>query len=224
MTAYRIMAAVTAAFLAASHAGAQEQQPPRVDLAEYDYENLQFRGVGMDIGRIWPSNLEEAMPVRLRFDLGYLGPGVRIMPSIAYWKADVEQGEIEVFERQLEENNNPPLPEGTIELGDVEISDFTLQVDAHFVWTTPIDLLIYVGAGVGLHLLNGQGEGIDDTFVEDLFDSVMPGVTALGGLEYAVVDRVRVYGEAHFTVVSDILSPGIRAGAAIMLPTRVQGD
>lgn len=223
MTAYRrSIFALGAVLVASLPVAAQEQQPPRVDLAEYDYENLQFRGVGLDIGRIWPSNLEETMPVRLRFDLGYLGPGVRIMPSIAYWKADVEEGEIAAFEQQLEERSD--LPPGSIELGDVEMSDFTLQVDAHFVWTTPIDLFIYVGAGAGLHMLNGQGNGIDDTFIEDLFDSVMPGVSAIGGLEYAVVDRVRLYGEAHFTVVSDILSPGVRAGAAIMLPTSGQGD
>ena len=223
MTAYRrSLFALGAVFVASLPVAAQEQQPPRVDLAEYDYENLQFRGIGLDIGRIWPSNLEEATPVRLRFDLGYLGPGVRIIPSISYWKADVEEGEIAAFEQQLEERSD--LPPGSIELGEVEMSDFTLQVDAHFVWTTPIDLLIYVGAGAGLHMLNGQGNGIDDTFIEDLFDSVMPGVSALGGLEYGIIDRVRIYGEAHFTVVSDILSPGVRAGAAIMLPTRVQGD
>ena len=196
---------------------AAAQEP--IDLADYDYENLRFRGVGMDVGWIWPSNLEEATTVRLRFDLGYLGPGVRIIPSIAYWKSDVEQGEIAAFEAQLEERGA-----AGVDLGEVELSDFALQVDAHFVWTTPIDLLAYLGAGAGLHMMNGQGEGIDDTFVEDLFDSVMPGLTALGGLEYSIVDRFRIYGEANFTVVSDILSPGVRVGGAVMLPTRVQGE
>ena len=203
--------------LATAPVGAQQ-----VDLADYDYENLQFRGIGMDVGRLWPSNLEATTPVRLRIDLGYLGPGVRIVPSIAWWRSDVEDGEISAFEEQLEESNG--LPPGSVELGEIELSDLALQLDAHFVWTTPIDLLVYLGAGAGLHMMNAQGEDIDDTFIEDLFDSVLPGLTALGGLEYAVVDRVRIYGEAHFTIVSDILSPGLRVGAAIMLPTRVQGE
>ena len=194
----------------------------QLDLADYDYENLQFRGIGLDIGRMWPSNLEATTPVRLRVDLGYLGPGVRIMPSITWWESDVEEGEISAFEEQLERRNG--LPPGSIELGAIELSDLTLQVDAHFVWTTPIDLLVYLGAGAGLHMMNAQGGDIDDTFIEDLFDSVLPGLTALGGLEYSLVDRVRVYGEAHFTIVSDILSPGLRVGAAVMLPTRVQGE
>ncbi|HEX6590309.1 MAG TPA: hypothetical protein VF039_14985 [Longimicrobiales bacterium] len=202
--------------------GAAPVRAQQVDLADYDYENLQFRGIGMDMGRMWPSNLEVTTPVRLRIDLGYLGPGVRIVPSIAWWQSDVEEGEISAFEEQLEESNG--LPPGSVELGEIELSDLALQLDAHFVWTTPIDLLVYLGAGAGLHMLNAQGEDIDDTFIEDLFDSVLPGVTALAGLEYALVDRVRVYGEAHFTIVSDILSPGLRVGAAIMLPTRVQGE
>ena len=194
----------------------------RMDLADYDYENLQFRGIGMDVGRLWPSNLESTTPIRLRIDLGYLGPGVRIMPSIAYWKSEVEEGEINAFEEQLEEQND--LPEGAIDLGEVELSNFALGVDAHFVWTTPIDVLAYLGAGVSLNMLNGQGNDIDDTFIEDLLDSVMPGISAIGGLEWAPVERLRIYGEAHFSVVSDILSPGVRVGGAIMLPTRVQGE
>ena len=220
MTATKsIVLALGAALLAAMPARAQQQ---RMDLADYDYENLQFRGIGMDVGRMWPSNLEETTPIRLRIDLGYLGPGVRIMPSIAYWKSEVEEGEINAFEEQLEERNG--LSEGTIELGEVELSNFAIGVDGHFVWTTPVDVLAYLGAGVSLNMLNGQGNDIDDTFIEDLLDSVMPGMSALGGLEWAPVDRVRIYGEAHFTVVSDILSPGVRVGAAIMLPTRVQGE
>src|SRR5688500_15391991 len=88
--------------LAALLLGAVTAQAQDVDIADYDYENLQFRGIGLDMGRMWPSNLEATTPVRLRIDLGYLGPGVRIVPSIAWWKSDVEQGEISAFEEQIE--------------------------------------------------------------------------------------------------------------------------
>ena len=198
--------------LAPLSAGAQ-------DLADYDYENLALRGVGFDVGGIWPSNLDRAMTYRLRVDLGYLGPGIRIVPSIGYWKSSVQASEIAAFERELEERGA-----SGVDLGGIDLSDMALQLDAHFVWTTPIDLLVFIGAGAGLHMLNGQGSAIDDTFIEDLFDSIMPGVTALAGLEYAVVERLRVYGEGSFTVVSDILNPGLSIGAALMFPTRLQGE
>ena len=189
------------------------------DLADYDYENLALRGVGFDVGRIWPSNLDPATTFRLRVDLGYLGPGVRIVPSLGWWKSSVQASEIAAFERELEERGA-----SGVELGAIDLSDMTLQIDAHFVWTTPIDLFAYVGAGAGLHMLNGQGGAIDDTFIEDLFDSIMPGVTALLGVEYAVIERLRVYAEGQFTVVSDILNPGVTVGAALMFPPRPQGE
>ena len=213
LAAALLAGALTTLALASAPASAQE-------LADYDYENLSFRGIGFDVGRIWPSNLDPATTFRLRVDLGYLGPGVRIVPSITYWKSNVERSEIAQFNEQLEE-----IGGGTnVDLGDIELSDLALQLDAHFVWTTPIDVLFFVGAGAGLHILNGQGRSIDDTFIEDLFDSVMPGVTALAGVEYAIVDRLRVYGEGHFTVVSDILNPGLTIGAALMFPARLQGE
>lgn len=205
-------ALIGATALTPAAAGAQ-------DLADYDYENLTFRGIGFDVGRIWPSNLDPATTFRLRMDLGYLGPGVRIMPSIAYWKSSVEESEIAAFESQLEARGATG-----VELGEIDLSDLTLQLDAHFVWTTPIELLVYVGAGAGLHLLNGQGSSIDDTFIEDLFDSIMPGVTALAGLEYPLVDRLRIYGEGHFSIVSDILNPGVTVGAALMFPAPPRGE
>lgn len=208
----RLALVVCALTLAPGNVRAQE-------LADYDYENLAFRGIGADVGRIWPSNLDPATTYRIRIDLGYLGPGVRIVPSIGYWKSRVEQSEIEAFERQLEERGATG-----VNLGEIELSDLTMQVDAHFVWTTPVRVLMYVGAGAGLHMLNGQGRDIDDTFIEDLFDSIMPGVSAIAGAEYAIVDRVRVYGEGHFTIVSDILNPGLRAGVAVMFPAQIRGE
>lgn len=184
------------------------------ELADYDYENLVFRGVGFDVGAVWPSNLKSATSYRLRVDLGYLGPGLRIVPTLTYWSSTMENSEIQAFEEQLG---------GGVDLGEIDLSDLALGVDAQVVWTTPIDLLTYLGAGVGIHALNGQGDAIDDTFIEDLFDSFMPGVSLLGGVEYGLGTRLRIYGEGRYTIVSDITYPAVTIGAALMFPARVQG-
>ena len=184
-------------------------------LEDYDSENLAFRGIGFDVGHIWPSNLDATTVYHLRVDLGYLGPGVRIAPGITYWRTSIEDSEIAAFEEQLGPG---------VDLGEIDLSDLALQLDAHFVWTTPIDLLTYLGLGAGMHALNGQGERIDDTFIEDLFDSFMPGFSLIGGLEYNVIGRLRVYGEGRYTIVSDIMYPGISVGLSLMLPNRLQGD
>src|SRR5437868_5245249 len=54
-------------------------------LADYDYENLTFRGIGVDYGLIWPSKVDRTGAYSLRLDLGFLGPGVRVSPSVTYW-------------------------------------------------------------------------------------------------------------------------------------------
>jgi hypothetical protein len=187
------------------------------NLADYDYENLAFRGAGVSYGYIWPDKVRAAPVYSLRFDLGYLGPGVRIAPSIGYWTSTVRESELERLARQL----NALAPQANLtgaDLGPIEWSDLSLSVDAHLVWTTPVRLMPFVGLGLGIHALNGQGPAINDTFIEDLLDSVTTGAVALAGLEFEPFSRLRLWGEVRFTLMSDLQYPGVRAGAAFMFP------
>jgi opacity protein-like surface antigen len=201
---------------APAHAGAQT-------LADYDYENLSFRGFGFDYGFIWPSKVRSAPTYTLRLDLGFLGPGVRIAPSISYWSSDMRATELDRLAEQI--NRLPPLQEQNVQisaadLGQVTWSDLSLAVDAHLIWTTPIRLLTYIGAGAALHALNGHGDFIENTFVEDLLDSTAAGVAFMAGLEFQPVPRLRFYGEARYNLVTDIRYPGLRVGVTLMLPPR----
>jgi hypothetical protein len=47
---------------------------------------------------------------------------------------------------------------------------------------------------------------------------VTPALTGLGGLEYGVADRVRIFGEARLTAMGDIQYGALRAGATLMFP------
>jgi hypothetical protein len=192
-------------------------------LADYDYENLNFRGIGFDYGYIWPSKVEPAAMWSLRLDLGYLGPAVRIAPGISYWSSRFRRTELERLAARL--SQLPPLQEQGVaitaaDLGTVEWSDLALNLDAHVVWTAPLGIFTFLGTGLSLHALNGRGESIGDTFVEDLLDSVTAGAALLAGFELQPVSRLRVYAEARYTLVSDVRYPGLRIGAALMLPPR----
>jgi hypothetical protein len=192
-------------------------------LADYDYEHLTFRGIGIDLGYIWPNKVEPAPLWSVRLDLGYLGPAVRIAPSISYWSSRFRRVELDRLADRISEL--PPLrDQGVVvtadDLGDIQWSDLVLGVDAHIVWTAPLDILTYVGAGVSMHALNGRGDIIDDTFIEDLLDSTAPGAALLGGLELQLLPGFRIYTEARYTLASDVRYPSIRAGAAVMLPPR----
>jgi hypothetical protein len=192
-------------------------------LADYDYENLTFRGIGLDYAFIWPDKVEPTSMFSLRLDLGYLGPAVRITPILSYWNSHLRARELE---RMADRLSNLPalLDQGVVlaaaDLGRVEWSDLVLGVDAHVVWTAPLEVLTFVGVGTSLHALNGRGDLIDDTFIEDLLDSTTAGIAILAGIEMQPVDRLRVYGEARYTLAGSIRYPSLRIGGAIMLPPR----
>lgn len=188
-------------------------------LEDYDYEDLRFRGVGVDFGYMWPDKVEDTEVYSLRIDLGYLGPGVRIIPSFSYWASELTGDELDQMADRI---NN--LTGGSIQgsdLGPIEWSDIALSLDAHFVWNTPINVLTYVGGGVGFHALNGQGEAVDDTFVEDLLDAITAGFSAMAGLEAEPIDRFRLYGEGRFTAMNSIQYPSVRAGVQLMLSSGI---
>ena len=200
---------------------------PAQDLADYDYENLAFRGVGLDFGYIWPTKVRATPQYSVRFDLGYLGPAVRLTPTISYWSSDFRRSELARLADKLEQL--PVLQRAGVnitadDLGAVKWSDVSLGVDAQYVWTTPLEVLTFVGVNVGLHALNGRGDAIADTFIEDLLDSTTAGFALLGGAEYELAPRLRVYGELRYTLLSDVRYPGVRLGAALMLPGARSGE
>lgn len=190
-------------------------------LADYDYENLSFRGFGVDLGLMWPTKVDNTAMYTLRIDLGYLGPGIRLMPSLGYWSSSLERSEVDRLATRLEQIR--PIADAGIEidaddLGEIEWSDLALNLDVHAVWTTALGVYTYAGLGLGVHIMNGRGAAIDDTFVEDLLDSTNASVAAMAGLEYDVTQALRLYGEGRYVLASEFRYPAIRVGLAFMLP------
>jgi hypothetical protein len=177
----------------------------------------------VDIGRIWPNKVEPASIWSVRLDLGYLGPAVRLMPTISFWSSQFRRSELDRLADRL--SDLPPLRQQGVtvtgdDLGDIHWSDLALGLDAHVVWTAPLNIITFVGGGLAMHTLNGRGDVIDDTFIEDLLDSTAPGAAVLAGFELQVAPGVRIYAETRYTLASDVRYPSIRVGGALMLPTR----
>jgi hypothetical protein len=191
-------------------------------LEDYDYENLSFRGIGMDWGFVLPNKVKGTGAWGIRFDLGYLGPAVRIAPSIMWWSSELKRGELETLANQL--SNLPALRDrgvalGADDLGTVDYSALSLSVDAQAVFTVPYDFMTYAGFGVGLYALNGRGDAIADTFIEDVLDATAPGVAFMAGAEKELIPHFRLYGEVRYTFASDLRFPGVRVGGAFLIPT-----
>ena len=62
----------------------------QTSLADYDYENLSFRGFSLEAGYIWPNRAEPTYTVGARVDMGYLGPGLRLIPGVAFWSSKMK--------------------------------------------------------------------------------------------------------------------------------------
>jgi len=196
------------------------------DLADFDYENLSFRGFGAEWGYIWPDRVEPTQSYGVRMDLGYLGPGLRIVPSVHYWSSTFKASEVRELEDRVEslivsQTDGPPP---TVDLGVIDWSDLELAVDAQVVWRIPYGVLTFAGLGVGAHMLNGAGPAIDGTFIEDLLDSVSAGFNVHGGLEVPVVRQFRLNGQARYEVMGDLRYAQVRFGGQFMIGAPAPGE
>lgn len=195
-------------------------------LADFDYENLTFRGLGVEWGYLYPTRVEETQSVGIRADLGYLGPGVRIVPSVHFWESRFVAGEVEELEASVAsligQQIDGPVP--PVDLGRITWKDLVTTVDAQVVWRVPFGVLTHVGVGGSVHVLDGSGAAIDGTFVEDLLDSVTPGVNVHMGLEYLLKRRLRVMGQGRYEVLGDLQYFQVRIGGQVMVGPNHPGE
>ena len=151
--------------------------------------------------------------------------GLRIVPSIGYWKTPFEAEEIAEFEARpeqlVEEQTGVPT---SLDLGTVEYSDLSIGVDGHIVWSLPLGLLTYGGLGLTAHIQNGDGPAINGTFVEDVLDSVTAGFNLHLGGEVPVSERFRVYSVGRYVVTPDLRYFRAQAGLQIMFGPNAPGE
>lgn len=190
-------------------------------LADYDYENLGFRGVAAEVGYLFPTRVESTSSFGIRVDLGYLGPGLRILPGITYWSSEFKRSEVAEFERKLdaliERQTEPGETPVTVDLGGIDWSDLVLTLDGQVVWEGPLGTLPYLGAGASIHLLNGEGDAVSGTFVEDLLDAVRAGINLQAGIELPLADRFRIYAGSRYEVLGDLQYLEVRVGGQFMI-------
>ena len=214
----RVMPWVLALLVVPSVGRAQE-------IPDIDYDNLSFRGFGFDWGYMYPDRVEPTQTYAVRFDLGYAGPGLRIVPSITYWQSPMEGSELVEFTDRIEALVEAQTGRSTtLDLGTIEYTDVAIGLDGHVVWELPLDLLTFGGLGVTAHVLNGDGAVINGTFIEDLLDSVTAGFNLHLGAEYPVTDRFRLYSVGRYEVLPDLRYFRVQGGLQIMTGPNAPGE
>lgn len=173
------------------------------NLEQYDYANLGVRAIGAEVLYVDPSQNDGTVGLGAKIDLGFLGPGIRVVPRFAYWKADVQASSIDELERQLEEVSE--LEPGSVNLGTIDRSAYIIGADVQFIASLK-RVSPYIGAGLDIYALNDDGNAIRGTFLDDLV--ITAGASAVGGVQVAMSPAWSVYGELRATAVSDASSLG----------------
>jgi hypothetical protein len=182
-------------------------------LADYDYENLSFQGIMLDVGYMNGSRVESTVTYGGRVDLGLLGPGVRATLGFNRWSSFLVRSEVRRLEVQLEELIQEQTGmEVPVNLGDISWSDLAIHGDVHVMWEVPFGVFTYAGLGASAHILRGGGAAIEGTFVEDLLDSIRAGLNAHAGLEVPVHPRLRIVTEGRFEVLENLRYAQVRLG------------
>ncbi len=166
-----------------------------------------------------PTELETTISYGLHADMGFVGPNVRIVPSMRYWSSNLQQAQLDRLSEQIVqicERQAAICP--ALNLGEVQRTDLELSTEAHYIIPIASALSLYAGGGLSLHLLNGRGELIDDTFVEDLLDTVAPGFNLIAGTDVPL-GKIRLYGEARGVLTSDIQYGNFALGVTFSLPS-----
>ena len=99
------------------------------ELADLDYDNLSFRGVGIEWGKLYPTRVDRTESYGIRIDLGYLGPGLRIVPGVTYWSSPLTTREMVKLEERVatlvQSQTGGPRP--AVDLGVIEWTDVSIS-------------------------------------------------------------------------------------------------
>lgn len=216
----RLRLALTLAAGLLSGAGSLRAQ----GLSNLDYEDLSFRGAMLDVGYVTSSKVDNTASFGGRLDLGFLGPGVRVVAGFNHWSSRLARKEVGQLEDRLNALIIGAGGTETISLGNITWSDTALGADVHFLWRVPFGVLTYAGVGGSAHVLRGSGAAIDNTFVDDLLDSVRAGLNVHGGLELPLHPRFRVVGETRYEVLEDLSYLQFRVGGQFMFAAPAPGE
>jgi hypothetical protein len=180
-------------------------------LNDFSYENLRLSGIQVDVGVLGASQLTGTTVGGVRLDFGRIAPKVRVMLGLSYFRSDFDQEALSRFEARLDSFVNPGTAD-SIALGNVRLGDIVGDVDFQFVFPQGRGITAYVGTGVSIHVRNGSGELINETFVEDALDIVTAGLNGTIGFEFNLSPAWRFTLDGRGVLSSGLSTASLRTG------------
>jgi hypothetical protein len=176
------------------------------------FDSLQLSALGLDVGRIKPSQTEAASVFGIAADYGKLSRTLRLRFEGDYWESRLTDEVIRTFTDSLRRIIADPSKDDEVRYSRVSLYDVTMGVSARYMPLQSAVLEPFVGLGVGIHVINAEGPLIDGTFVERLLDNISTGLFAETGVMFKPLPRVGVDGRVRGDLVNGFRALSVRLG------------
>lgn len=184
-------------------------------LERFSYEGLRLSGVGIELGGVISNRLTTAVSPALRVDYGYIAPHLRVLFGAAYFRGNFSDREISRFEQRIAGLVTDPNGGFVVNVGQITLTDVEADLSLQYVGRVTPGLAVYGGGGVGVHVRNGSGAAIDDTFVEDALDTITAGFTGSVGVEAAVTGPLWLTADVRGGLTSELRTASARGGVML---------
>jgi hypothetical protein len=176
------------------------------------FDSLQLSSLSVDLGGIRPSQVVPATIFGIAADYGKLSRSLRLRFEGSYWESRLTDEVTRAFTDSLRRIVVDPSHDDVIVASRVSMYDVTMGLSARWVPMQSSVLQPFVGAGVGIHVINAEGPLIDNTFVERLFDNISTGLFVESGLLFKPLPRFGVDGRVRGDLVNGFRAMSMRVG------------
>ena len=175
-------------------------------------DSLQLSMLSIDYGGIRPSQTESARILGLAADYGRLSSTLRLRLEASYWESRLTDDVVRTFADSLRRIIVDPANDDLVVPSRVSLYDVTMGAGVRWMPRQATVIQPFVGAGLGVHVINAEGPIIDGTFVERLFDNISTGLFAESGVVFKPLPRFAVDGRVRGDLVNGFRALSLRAG------------
>jgi hypothetical protein len=176
------------------------------------FDSLQLSALSVDVGSVRPRQVVPATIFGIAADYGKLSQSLRLRFEGSYWESRLTDDVTRAFTDSLRHIITDPSHDDAVVYSQVNMYDVTMGLSARWIPMQSSVFQPFIGAGVGVHVINAEGPLIDGTFVERLFDTISTGLFGEAGMLFKPLPRFGVDGRLRVDLVNGFRAVSARAG------------
>lgn len=192
-----------------------QEVPDTTVFEQLGLDRLHLVSFGGSTGVVFPSQMESAPVLALVADYGEIRHRWRVVFTASYWDSKFTDEALQRLRDSLATIVVHPAGEGAvIRLDQVRFTVLSVTTDVRRQLTDWRRFRPYIGAGFGAYATNVEADGLSGTLVENAFDTIAAGVSAITGAEIPLVPNFALSMHARYDLVSGYRAGTLRVGGA----------